>query len=89
MDKRSPAPPAVGLAAPAPQGARAEEGQRQGPLEAEEDREFRRLLVEGLQLGSQSMPVAGNGLSSFLQPTVNEDTDMSGGAVIDPALSAM
>lgn len=58
-------------------------------LEAEEDREFRRLLVEGLQLGSQSMPVAGNGLSSFLQPTANEDTDMSAGTAIDPALSAM
>lgn len=57
-------------------------------LEAEEDREFRRLLVEGLQLGSQSMPVAGNGLSSFLQPSVN-DIDMSGGAAIDPALSGM
>jgi general transcription factor IIIA len=58
-------------------------------LEAEEDREFRRLLVEGLQLGSQSMPVAGNGMSSFLQPSVNEDMDMSGGAAIDPALSGM
>ena len=58
-------------------------------LEAEEDREFRRLLVEGLQLGSQSMPVAGNGLTSFLQPSVNEDTDMGGGGAIDPALSGM
>ncbi len=29
------------------------------------------------------MPVAGNGLSSFLQPSVNDDMDMSGGAAID------
>jgi general transcription factor IIIA len=58
-------------------------------LEAEEDREFRRLLVEGLQLGSQPLPVAGNGLSSFLQPSVTEGTDTGGGAAIDPALSGM
>jgi hypothetical protein len=58
-------------------------------LEPEEDREFRRLLVQGLQLGSQSMPVTGNGLSSFLQAPVTEDMDMGGGAAIDPALSGM
>jgi hypothetical protein len=58
-------------------------------IEAEEDREFRRLLVEGLQLGGQSMPVAGNGLGSFLQAPANESMDMSGGAAIDPALSGL
>jgi general transcription factor IIIA len=58
-------------------------------IEAEEDREFRRLLVEGLQLGGQSMPVAGNGLGNFLQASAHEDMDMSGGAAIDPALSGL
>lgn len=56
-------------------------------LEAEEDREFRRLLVEGLQLGNQTMPVAGNGLSNFLQDSVTDSMDLSGGHAIDPALS--
>jgi general transcription factor IIIA len=58
-------------------------------IEAEEDREFRRLLVEGLQLGGQSVPVAGNGLGNFLQASAHEDMDMSGGAAIDPALSGL
>jgi general transcription factor IIIA len=55
-------------------------------LEAEEDRELRRRLVEGLQFGHHSMPVAGNGLGAFLQPSATEDMDMTGGAAIDPAL---
>lgn len=58
-------------------------------LEAEEDRDLRRRLVEGLQLENQIMPVAGNGLSDFLQPSMGEDMDVSGGAAIDPALSGM
>ena len=55
-------------------------------LEAEEDRELRRRLVEGLQFGHQTMPVAGNGLGDFLQSSATEDMDVTGGAAIDPAL---
>lgn len=62
-------------------------------LEAEEDRELRRRLVEGLQLEKQNHdqmmpPVVGNGLGDFLQPHAVQDTGM-GEDAIDPALSGM
>lgn len=62
-------------------------------LEAEEDRELRRRLVEGLQLEKQNHdqmmpPVVGNGLGDFLQPHAVQDAGM-GEDAIDPALSGM